>query len=63
MKDAGVEAIKKLGEQLKRLHHLLDMPNVEEHIGTEGVKKTLKEVGELDSCLMQIAKRHNGLEY
>ena len=63
MKSEGVEAIRELGKELKRIHKTLNMPNVDEHIGTYGIQELLKKSCELNNCLMQIAKRHNGLEY
>lgn len=63
MKDAGIEAIKQLGEELKRLHCSVDRQDSDLTLGIDGREILIKKMAELNNCLMEIAKRHNGLEY
>ncbi len=63
IKTPGLEAIRELGRELERLHKLLNMPNVDEHVGSAGIEEALKQIGKLNTKLIDIAKRHNGFEY
>ena len=59
----GIKAIKELGKELKRIHCSLDRQDSDLTLGIEGRDRTIKKMEELNDCLMEIARRHNGLEY
>ncbi len=59
----GLQSIKELGKELKRIHHLLERTDSDLMVGIDGREILIKKMGEIEDCLMEISRMHNGLEY